>query len=232
MTENGKRQFVKYSFYKLDKLWRVLPEDEKARGKDEFLAILDEFSEFMMIRTYSTVGMRGDTDFLIWEASERLETVQQVSARLLSSGLGKYLDTPYSYLAMTRPSVYLDNHKHAGQEGRRKKVKPVDSKYFFVYPFVKTRNWYQLDQASRQGMMNAHIQTGHKYPSVKINTAYSFGLDDQEFVVAFETDSPSDFLDLVMDLRGSDASSYTLRDTPIFTCIAMSPRETLDSLGE
>ncbi len=232
MTENGKRQFVKYSFYKLDKLWRNRGAGEKTRGKKEFLEFLDSFSELMMIRTYSTVGMRADTDFLIWQATESLEKVQQFSTRLRSTSFGKHLDTPHSYLAMTRSSVYLDNHKHADQDGKRKKVKPIDSKYFFVYPFVKTRNWYQLDQASRQGMMNAHIQTGHKYPSVKINTAYSFGLDDQEFVVAFETDSPSDFLDLVMELRGSDASSYTLRDTPIFTCIAMSPRETLDSLGE
>src|SRR5437588_12327609 len=80
-------------------------------------------------------------------------------------------------------------------------------------------------------MMNEHIRIGITYPSVKLNTTYSFGLDDQEFVVAFESDSPSDFLDLVMKLRETKSSEYTLRDTPIFTCIAMLPSEALDALA-
>ena len=231
MSEND-RQFVKYTFYKVDKGWRLLPAEEKRRGKEQFLAILDEFAGQLMLRTYSTVGTRGDADFLIWSASDQLEPVQQITTRLLSTGLGHYLDTPYSYLAMTRRSVYTDKHEHKGQEGNRLQVTPVEAKYLFVYPFVKTREWYSLDKSTRQGMMDAHIKTGHRYPSVKINTAYSFGLDDQEFLVAFETDIPSDFLDLVMELRGSDASRYTLRDTPVFTCVSMSPEETLETLGE
>ena len=80
-------------------------------------------------------------------------------------------------------------------------------------------------------MMTEHIRLGHKYPSVKINTTYSFGLDDPEFVVAFESDRPADFLDLVMELRESGASSYTLKDTPIFTCVWMTPGEALDAIG-
>ena len=79
--------------------------------------------------------------------------------------------------------------------------------------------------------MNEHIAIGHKYPSVKLNTTYSFGLDDQEFVLAFETDNPADFLDLVMELRESESSRYTLRDTPIFTCVRRTIDETLDLLG-
>jgi nitrite reductase/ring-hydroxylating ferredoxin subunit len=107
---------------------------------------------------------------------------------------------------------------------------PSESKYFFVYPFVKTREWYQLPLEERQKMMEEHIRIGRKYPSVKLNTTYSFGLDDQEFVVSFETDEPADFLDLVMELREAKTSLYTLRDTPIFSCIAMGLREALDTL--
>ena len=73
--------------------------------------------------------------------------------------------------------------------------------------------------------MDEHIALGHKYPSVKLNTTYSFGLDDQEFVVAFETDEPRDFVDLVPALRETEASLYTLRDTPIFSCVAVGLRE-------
>ncbi|MEE9199364.1 MAG: chlorite dismutase family protein [Dehalococcoidia bacterium] len=232
MGEDNTRQFVKYSFYKLDRRWRLLSGEEKDRGKEQFLSILDEFSDQMLIRTYSTVGIRGDADFLVWKVCDRLEPIQEIGARLLSTGLGHYLDTPYSYLAMTRRSMYTDKHRHQGQEGSRVKIVPTGAKYLFVYPFVKTRDWYALSKSTRQGMMDAHIQTGHRYPSVKINTTYSFGLDDQEFVVAFESDSPSDFLDLVMELRGAETSRYTLRDTPTFTCVSMSPEETLDSLGD
>ena len=78
--------------------------------------------------------------------------------------------------------------------------------------------------------MADHIRVGRTYPEITINTAYSFGIDDQEFVVSFEADDPGMFLDLVQELRGTESSSYTLRDTPIFTCVAMSVGRALDAL--
>jgi chlorite dismutase len=91
----------------------------------------------------------------------------------------------------------------------------------------KKRVWYRLPYERRKAMMIEHFAIGHRYPQVKINTAYSFGLDDQEFVVAFECDEPAAFLDLVMELRESQASRYTERETPIFTCVRMAPAEAL-----
>ena len=132
---------------------------------------------------------------------------------------------------MTRRSIYVTKHFHEGQEGTRLRIKPGTGKYLFVYPFVKTRPWYELSFEVRQAMMDKHIEVGHKYPGIRINTSYSYGLDDQEFVVAFEGDSPSDFLDLVMELRETEASSYTLRDTPIFTCIAADLPTIFDQMG-
>ena len=110
-------------------------------------------------------------------------------------------------------------------------VEPDDMKYLFVYPFVKTHAWYQMPQEERQRMMNEHFRIGHKYPMVKIKTSYSFGLDDQEFVLGFETNSPEDFLELVMDLRSVEQRPFTERDTPIFTCILMPVRDMLETLG-
>ena len=92
---------------------------------------------------------------------------------------------------MTRRSEYVARHRHAGQEGTTARARPGDARYFIVYPFVKTREWYLLPSEERQRMMNDHFRVGHNYPSVRIHTSYSFGLDDQEFVVAFDTDSPS-----------------------------------------
>jgi chlorite dismutase len=229
--QTAKRQFVNFSFYKLDPAWRRLPEEERTRGKQEFLRAAESYQGQVLVIPYTMVGIRGDCDFMLWRISYNLELFQEMTSKLLATGLGRYLTTPYSYLSMTKRSIYVDHHTHEGQESKRLQIIPGKCKYIFVYPFVKTREWYLLTKAARQGMMDEHIEIGHRYPSVKLNTTYSFGLDDQEFVVAFETDKPEDFLDLVMELRSAEASRYTERDTPIFTCIMKSLKEVLDTLG-
>jgi chlorite dismutase len=138
------------------------------------------------------------------------------------SGLMKWCDTPYSYLALTKASEYSDES--------RLEVRPAHSKYLFVYPFVKTREWYRIPPDERWRIMQEHIQVGREYPDIDLNTSYSFGLDDQEFVVAFETDEPASFLDLVQRLRTTEASAYTKRDTPTFTCVACSVERALNAL--
>ena len=223
----GRRQVVKFSFFRVDPAWRALPPAEQDAQKVAFAAAVERFTGRLQVRAYSVVGMRGDVDFLIWQIADRLDDVQALHSALLGTPMGAYLSLAYSYLAMTRRSVYVSGEESA----ERSALHPTDSRYFFVYPFVKTREWYQLPLEERQDLMNEHIRIGRKYPSVKLNTTYSFGLDDQEFVVAFETDEPADFLDLVMELREARTSLYTLRDTPIFTCIALSLRETLDTLA-
>ena len=232
MAESNGPQFVKYNFYSVDPLWRRLSPEERADNRQEFCAVVDALASGMFIRSFSLVGLRGDADFLLWQAADSLEHLQEAATRLWSTGLGKYLTQPYSYLAVTRPSQYVGKHSHKGQEGTGNRLSPGDARYFILYPFLKTRQWYRLPQEERQRMMSDHFRVGHKYPSVKINTTYSFGLDDQEFMVGFETDSPSDFVDLVMDLRGTEASSFTLKDTPIFTCIRRPIQETLESMGD
>jgi len=227
----GKRQFINFCFFKVDPAWRRLPEEERSRGKQEFLRVVEEYAGKVIVIAYTTVGIRGDCDFMLWRIGYELELFQEMMSKLLATALGKYLAAPYSYLSLTKRSIYVDHHEHEGQESKRLHIVPGKSKYIFVYPFVKTRSWYLLTKAARQGMMDEHIEIGHRYPSVKLNTTYSFGLDDQEFVVAFETDKPEDFLDLVMELRQAEASRYTERDTPIFSCIMKSLKEALDTLG-
>ena len=223
------RQYVRYLFVKVTPAWRALPESERGVIRSGTLATIEPFAERMpVLRAYSTLGTRGDTDFLLWMVSERLEDFQELLAAVLKSPMGQYLETPYSYLAMTKRSQYVDTHVHADQEGRRTRIRPTGRKYLFVYPMVKKRPWYQLPAERRQEIMSEHIRVGHEFPRVKINTTYSFGLDDQEYVVAFESDYPSDFLDLVERLRGSESSAYTERETPIFTCVAGSIAEVLE----
>jgi len=228
---DDRRQFVNFGYFKVDPAWRRLPAEDRKRGKRQFIDVAKSYEPDMLVIPYSLVGIRGDCDFMLWRISYDLNQFQEMTAKLLATDLGKYLTMPYSYIAMTKRSTYVREHVHADQEGARLRLTPGKFKYLFVYPFVKTRAWYRLSMAARQGMMNEHIEIGHKYPTVRLNTTYSFGLDDQEFVVAFETDKPEDFLDLVMELRGAEASNYTLRDTPIFTCVHHELAEMLDLLG-
>ncbi|HEV7665040.1 MAG TPA: chlorite dismutase family protein [Chloroflexota bacterium] len=228
------RQYIRYLFYKCRPSWRQLTPTERESARTETLAALEPFAERLpVLRAYSTLGTRADADFLMWMVTERLEDFQELQAAVLRSPMGAHLDTPYSYLAMTKRSQYVDKHVHADGdgEGRRTRIKPTGRQYLFVYPMVKKRPWYRLSYEERQQAMDEHIRIGHEFPRVKINTSYSFGLDDQEFVVAFETDYPADFLDLVEKLRGGEASAYTERETPIFTCVAGSIADVLELPG-
>lgn len=215
--------YAKFTFFKLDPAWRRLPEEERARDKAEFLAACQDFDHDHSLRAYSTVGTRGDADLLLLSQSRVLEDIHTFHVVLGQSGLAKWMDTPYSYLAMTKVSEY-------SEESARHEICVSNRKYLYVYPFDKKREWYTLPLEERRRIMEGHIDTGRKYPQISINTAYSFGLDDQEFVVSFEGDEPCDFLELVQELRGTEASSYTLRDTPIFTCVAMSTSRAIDAL--
>jgi len=227
-----KRQFVNFTFFKLDPAFRRLPKEEIDAAKKEFLDVLEEFdaNNEMILLSYSMVGIRADAEIMLWRISYELEAFQRMSTRLYNTKLGKYLTTTYSYLSQTKRSMYQDMFNPEHEEDRTHII-PGKAKYLFIYPFVKKREWYLLTQFTRQGIMDEHIYVGNKYPSVKLNTTYSFGIDDHEFVVAFETDYPEDFLDLVQELRETEGSRYVEKDTPIFTCVAMSLADAVDSLG-
>lgn len=231
MPTSVKEQYINFAFYKVDSAWRRLPKEEREASKKEFSAAVEEWCERLLLIPYSTVGLRPETDFMLWRIGDSLTLFQEMSRQINGTALGAYLTTPYSFVAMARRSIYVAKHLHAGQEGRRSTITPAEHRYLFIYPFVKQRDWYLLPLDRRQEMMNVHIKVGHTFPSVKLNTTYSFGLDDQEFVVAFESDKPADFVELIMALRETEASRFTLRDTPIFTCIQKTIHETLDDLG-
>lgn len=218
------RHFVKFTFLKVDPAWRRRPADERAADKREFAAACAEFAEEHALRAYSLVGTRGDADLMIRAWARTLEPIHELHVLLNQSGLMRWADIPHSYLAMTKPSPYSDEERPLGP-------RPNDeAKYLFVYPMWKKREWYALPADERMRVMKSHIETGRRYPGIDINTAYSYGLDDQEFVVAFNGDEPGEFLDLVHELRGTESSAYTESETPIFTCISTSVERALGAI--
>src|SRR3954447_7893290 len=224
------RQFVNFAFYRLDPALRRLGDHEKFQVRSEFLKLFEKPRPGLMCLTYSTVGLKAECDFMLWRIGLSPDTFQEQSKAMNKTRLGAYLTQPYNFVAMTKRSMYIDKLDPFHTAESRTHIIPGKRKYLFVYPFVKTRDWYLMPLAERQKIMDVHIAMGNKYPSVKLNTTYSFGLDDQEFVVAFETEEPKDFLDLVQELRETQSSKYTLRDTPIFTCIQMPMENVLDQL--
>ncbi len=222
-------QYVNYVFFKLDPLWRRLPGHEQERGKREFLEAVEGNSGEMLLRSFSLMGLRSDADFMLWRIGYDLDAFEKMTSALMKTGLGKYLTVTYSYFALSRRSIYVGEHT-PGFENRRYIV-PGEGNFLFVYPFVKSRAWYKLSLDERQRMMDEHMRIGRKHYPVKNNTAYCFGIDDYEFILSFEAESPEKFQDLMMELRESAASSYTELDTPIFTCRRRDLREILESLG-
>jgi chlorite dismutase len=218
-------QYVAYTFYRLDPAWRRLPADQRQAQKEEFADAVDSLTErFEHLRTYTTAGVRPDSDFFLWKITERYEDLEDLGTALNGTALAGWLETPYSYLATTKASQYTMARK-------ARKITPHGLPYLVVYPFVKVRPWYALPEADRQRAMDEHIRIGREeFPGIKNHTTYSFGIDDQEFMTAFECEEPADFMHLMLRLRDSEASAYTERDTPIFVGRFVSVREALAAL--
>jgi chlorite dismutase len=224
------RQFVNFACYRLDPAFRRLDPQMREAARKELLDVINTRIDGLICLTYSVTGLRPDTDFVLWRIALSVDTFQQQTRAINKTVLGGYLSTTQSFLSMTKRSMYIDKVDPFHSPESRTHIMPGKRKYLFVYPFVKTRPWYLLPIEKRQEYMDNHIRVGNKYQSVKLNTTYSFGLDDQDFVVAFETDEPKDFLDLVMELRETEASLYTQRDTPMFTAIQMPMEQVLDQM--
>jgi chlorite dismutase len=217
-------QYVAYTFYRVDPAWRRLPIDERQAGKDAFADTLDELADrFDALRCYTTAGVRADADFFLWKITTRYEDLVELGAALNATPLAGWLETPYSYLATTKASQYTSARKP-------RKIVPKGSPYLVVYPFVKVRPWYALPEEDRQRAMDEHMRVGHEFSTIHNHTTYSFGIDDQEFMTAFECDEPADFMHLMLTLRESEASRYTERDTPIFVGKHVSIQEALATL--
>jgi chlorite dismutase/nitrite reductase/ring-hydroxylating ferredoxin subunit len=227
----SRRQYVRFAFYQIAPEWRRLPNETQQAHKQEFFDVITTFERRMLLRPYTLTGSRADTDLLLWQIAETPIIFQQLATAIHRTAIAGFLRMTHSYISQTKRSIYEIRGQEADDRAEQLIIDPSEAKYLFVYPFIKTRAWYQLSQAARQGMMDEHIEVGRKYPSIRLNTTYSFGIDDYEFIVAFETDEPSDFLDLVQELRETTVSMYTLQDTPLFACTNVSLHEALDALG-
>lgn len=225
MAESPATTFLNFSFFKVDPKWRWLNEIGKDEAAKEFASLMEVAGTKMKVRTYSTVGLREDADFMIWMISDTIEKTQVMTSKIYTTVLGKYLSPSYVFLSAARPSVYSSRVT----PGYMTDEQPM--KYVIVYPFVKSREWYLLPFEERKQMMEEHIQVGRKFPQVRLNTTYSFGLDDQDFMLAFETADLMAFQELIMQLRETRVSRHIVRDTPMIVCVYKGVEDIVKSLG-
>lgn len=212
----------------LDPAWRrrsdAKREDDGCRfGEADAAAELEGVRSII----YSSVGLEPGVDLLFWRMAASVDALEAAAAGLLRAGLGRWLTVRHSLIGRIGPSQYV--RKPTDQEqslfaGER-------SRYLVVYPFTKSTDWYLLSKEARQGIMNEHMRVGHEYPTIRQALAYSFGLDSQDFVVAYETDDLVAFGDLVRALRATESRRSTVSDTPILLGIHRPMDEVLRLLG-
>lgn len=223
MSEQS-RTFFNFSFFKVDPKWRWMADLAKEESAKELEQVIRNSK--VKCRTYSTLGLRDDADFLFWFAAESVEEIQGIISKIYSTVFGKYIVPSHTYLSSTRPSIYAKTGRTPSfVEGAEAK------KYVVVYPFIKTREWYLLPLEKRKVMMDEHITVGHKYPQITLNTTYSFGIHDEDFMLAFETDDLHAFQDLIMELRETQVSRYVQQDTPMIVCVNKDIIPLITSLG-
>jgi chlorite dismutase len=210
----------------LDLAWRRLPPDDRRTTFSAFATAL-ESGEAVKTFTYSTIGLKPGVDLLVWRLGASLEALEESSAAMLRCGAGTWMQVRHSFVGLIQPSQYVKRPTAQEQSlfsGER-------SRYLIVYPFTKSTDWYLLDRETRQKVMNEHMRVGHGYPQVRQLLANSFGLDDQDFLVAYETDDLPAFSELVRALRSTESRRSTVRDTPILAGIHREPRELAALLG-
>jgi chlorite dismutase len=221
----SKSTFLNYSFFKIDPKWRWMNEVAREEAAKEFAALINVANTKMKVQTYSTLGLHERTDFMLWMVAESIEKVQTFTSKIYSTILGKYIEPSYLFLSSLRRSIYSEKLTPSFMTSD----KPL--KYLIVYPFVKSREWYLLPFEERKKMMDEHITIGRKFPEIKLNTSYSYGLDDNDFTLAFETNDLIKFQDLIIQLRETKVSLYVVKDTPMIVCVLKDIQTIIMSFG-
>ncbi len=219
-------RFVRALALGLDPAWRRLDAASRRSTADAFVEALAP-GDGVVTEAYSLVGLKAGIDLLIWQMAPSVDRLEEEAARILCAGLGSWLVVRQAFTGLVGESQYvarLTGQEQSLFEGER-------SRYLIVYPFTKATEWYLLPREIRQGSMNEHMRVGHAYPQVRQLLVYSFGLDDQDFLVAYETDDLAAFSALVRDLRATEGRRSTVRDTPILLGVHRPAREIVELLG-
>ena len=219
---------IRYTMWSVFRLATPLGEeaDRTAEGAEVGKLIAALAEEDVVVRgLYDVAGLRADADVMVWWHAESAEALQEAYTRLRRTTLGRHLDPVWSQMALHRPAEFNRSHIPAflaDEEPRR---------YLCVYPFVRSYEWYLLPDAERRQLLADHGKAARGYPDVRANTVSSFALGDYEWILAFEADELHRIVDLMRDLRATEARRHVREEIPFFTGPRVDLREFVDVLA-
>jgi chlorite dismutase len=188
-----------------------LSEAERSQAAESLLDVIDRHSGSVQVRgAYSTTGLSAGVDLILWLVADECDAFQDLATAIHRSPAGRSLTLRHVYLGVASMSQYDPEHSPAFLRGLAPK------QFLSVYPFTKTTEWYLLPYEERRALMVEHGRMGHEYPTIQTNTVNSFGIADQEFIVALEDGDPGTLVKMVQRLRAAEVRTYTKIDTPIF----------------
>ena len=229
-TKKSGNIYSSFMFIKLQPDFRRLISNEKIAAKQEFENMVGACQEKVFLRTYMVSGLRADSDILFWRMSDDLAYLQEVCARTFSTGAGKYFTPVHSFLGV-----------HHGPEAAQPKKDldfgflPRDTfgrhRYMLLHPVVKAHTWYELSEEEREKLLAERGRVLTRYKDIQENFFLSYGLDDQEIIVAREAKTLEDLISATQELRQQRIKNYTTVDKPVFLCLGRDLREIMDAIS-
>ncbi len=204
-------QYAAWWLYKRGTAWNTVSTGGYHEAAVELAQVFDRPEEGVTVRgTYTSLGLNSSVDMIVWAHAETLDSLQRLAIAVDKTSLGAHLDQRSCYIGVGGMSQYDPTHGPAF-------IKRLPAKrYLSVYPFSKTPDWFLLDYKERRRLMIEHGEMGREFPEILTNTVNSFGIQDQEFVVALEDDDPEQLIKMVQRLRAAEVRRWTAVDTPIF----------------
>ena len=203
---------IRYAMWSVFALDGALPEDRAALAAEVDQVLAGLAGKGLEVRGwYDVAGLRADADLMVWWHAPQVETVQQAYHELRRTTLGRRLRPVWSVVALHRPAEFNKGHVPAFMADE------TPSAYLCVYPFVRSYEWYLLEDAERRAMLAEHGKLARGFPDVRANTVASFALGDYEWILAFEADELHRIVDLMRHLRASQARRHVREEVPFYT---------------
>ena len=216
---------IRYAMWSVFKVTSPVSEDRAKVAAEVETLFADMSEEGVVVRgVYDVAGLRADADFMIWWHAEDIQVVQSAYHRFLRTELGAHLESVWSVAALHRPAEFNKGHIPAFMADER----PLD--FICVYPFVRSYEWYLLEDQERRALLSEHGQMARDYPDVRANTIASFALGDYEWILAFEADDLTRIVDLMRHLRGSETRRHVRDEVPFYTGPRVEVAALVDSL--
>ncbi len=205
---------VRYTMWSVFRLSRPYGGDD--RRADEAAELGDLVAKLatqdVVVRgLYELSGLRADADVLVWWHAETVERLQDAYQRLRRTAFGARLEPVWSQVALHRPAEFNKSHVPAFLADEEPRA------YVCVYPFVRSYEWYLLEESERRQLLAEHGQMARDFPDVRANTVSSFALGDYEWILAFEADELHRIVDLMRHLRGSETRRHVREEVPFYT---------------